>query len=880
MLCPKLSIIVPVYNVEKYIVKCLDSLINQTLQDIEIICVDDCGSDKSVSIIKKYMKKDKRIRLICHTQNKGLASTRNTGLKSAKAELVTFVDSDDYLELDAYKKAIKVMTSEIDIVCYGIETSGNISSKRKKMDDEYYGVKYSGSVKITDDILFHTDVSSCNKIFRKSIINKYAISYPEGLRYEDAYFFNIYGIRCQTAFFIKDKLYHYVRHENSIMDNTFTGKIGFSIDHVKIAIKIYEYLQCNNLFAEHKNHFYKLFFAYLNFSLYHEKTIEGHKQIYDHAINFLKEEKISLNNSSLFYRDYQMLINHTLQNGSRKLFYFIKIKETKVKKVFYVAGIPLFRIKYKNNKMKYYLFSILCLFTKKLTFAPRISVLMPAYNAEKHISQAIESILNQTFKNFEFIIINDGSTDNTVNIINSYHDNRILLIDNKQNMGLVTVLNQGLKLARGEYIARMDADDISLPDRFMKQIKYMDRHPKVGILGSWFNIFGEKINRVEKKLRLPKLADMIKTSPVGHPTVMLRKKFFDKYHLQYDPVYSHAEDYELWIRAIKYMKIANLPEVLLNYRWTEGNVSYIHEKEQILKSNVIKQKIRRTTKKKMYCMDINLDDTLLLSALKKMESFSYMPNSGNMGDMLIAGATMQWFDKNDLDWHRTYEGEMPENFVYGGGGAWLHEWIEYMKPTLSIMKKAKKVIILPSSFNDVPELIEILDERFIVFCREKKSYDYLKSQNTKAEILLDHDMAFRLSGKFKKNFKAPNKLLKKRSEKLEKRLSQLHKNVDLFRNDSESAGHHKTDLDLSDTLGWFSQYEPRENIDFAMKTMIKAVYNFDTIKTDRLHVAIAAALTGADVILYDNSYGKISGVYQQTLYKLPNAQMNKERETK
>lgn len=878
MLNPKLSIIVPVYNVEKYIAKCLDSLVNQTLQDIEIICVDDCSSDKSVSIIKKYMKKDKRIRLICHTQNKGLAATRNTGLKSATAELIAFADSDDYLELNAYEKAVNTMASEIDIVCFGIGTGGDISPERKKMDDEYYAIKYSGSVKITDDILLHTDVSSCNKIFRKSIIDKYAISFPDGLRYEDAYFFNVYGIRCQTAFFMKDKLYHYVRRENSIMSSTFTGEIGVSIDHVKIAIKLYEYLKHNNLFAEHKNHFYRLFFAYVNFSLYHEKTFKGHEQIYDLAINFLDKEKISLNNSPEFFRDYRMLKNRILFLTTQRYMKFIKIKRTASKKVYYVFGIPVLRIKYKKYHTKYYLFSILRILTKRIEISPRISVIMPAYNAEKYIAQAIESILNQTFKDFEFIIINDGSTDNTVKIINQYQDERIILINNEKNKGLVPSLNQGLKLASGEYIARMDADDISLPDRFMKQIKYMDKHPKIGVLGSWFHIFGEEINRIETKLKSPKLADMIETSPVGHPTAMLRKKFFDKYYLQYDPAYTHAEDYELWTRVIKFMKIANLPEVLLNYRWAKGNVSHIHEKEQSLKSDVIKQKIRRATKKQMYCMNMNPDDTQLLSVFKKMGAFSYMPNSGNMGDMLIAGATMQWFDKNGLDWHRTYEGELPENFVYGGGGAWLHEWIEYMKPTMDIMTKAKKVVILPSSFNNVPEFIKILDERFIVFCREKKSYDYLKSQNTKAKILLDHDMAFRLNGKFKKNFEAPNKILKKKLKKLEERLSQLNKNVDLFRNDSESAGHYRTDLDLSDALGWFSQYESREHIDFAMKTMIKAVYNFDTIKTDRLHVAIAAALTGADVILYDNSYGKISGVYQQTLYKLPNVQMNKERE--
>lgn len=125
---------------------------------------------------------------------------------------------------------------------------------------------------------------------------------------------------------------------------------------------------------------------------------------------------------------------------------------------------------------------------------------MPVYNAQEYIREAIDSILNQTFSDFEFIIINDGSTDNSVEIIKNYNDPRIVLVDNTENKGLVSVLNQGLQLAQGEYIARMDADDISLPNRFMEQVNYLDKHPQVGILGAWFHIFGDKINRIEKNI--------------------------------------------------------------------------------------------------------------------------------------------------------------------------------------------------------------------------------------------------------------------------------------------------------------------------------------------------------------------------------------------
>lgn len=112
---------------------------------------------------------------------------------------------------------------------------------------------------------------------------------------------------------------------------------------------------------------------------------------------------------------------------------------------------------------------------------PKISVIMPAYNAEQYISEAIESILNQTYSNFEFIIIDDGSTDRTVEMVQSYSDPRIRFVQNEHNLGVAATLNRGLKLATGEYIARMDADDIALRERFGKQVSFLDMHPEIAV---------------------------------------------------------------------------------------------------------------------------------------------------------------------------------------------------------------------------------------------------------------------------------------------------------------------------------------------------------------------------------------------------------------
>ena len=133
---------------------------------------------------------------------------------------------------------------------------------------------------------------------------------------------------------------------------------------------------------------------------------------------------------------------------------------------------------------------------------PRISVIMPAYNAEKYIREAIDSILAQTYTDFEFIIIDDASTDATASIVESYSDERIRFFRNEHNMGVANTLNRGLDLAVGEYIARMDSDDISLPERFAKQVEFMDTHTDVIVCGSNAIVFGDGINEYKTGVSL------------------------------------------------------------------------------------------------------------------------------------------------------------------------------------------------------------------------------------------------------------------------------------------------------------------------------------------------------------------------------------------
>lgn len=197
--------------------------------------------------------------------------------------------------------------------------------------------------------------------------------------------------------------------------------------------------------------------------------------------------------------------------------------------------------------------------------SPVISVIMPVYNGGDYLREAIDSIINQTYTDFEFIIINDGSSDNSEEIILSYSDERIRYVKNQENLQIVKTLNKGISLARGEFIARMDADDISISNRFEKQIEFMNSHPEISVCGSWIELFGA----AEGVCRYPAVheeikAELIYNTALAHPSLLIRKSFFDTY--QYEDKYNKAEDYVLWTKAVRTHMFANIPTVLLKYR--------------------------------------------------------------------------------------------------------------------------------------------------------------------------------------------------------------------------------------------------------------------------------------------------------------------------
>lgn len=229
---------------------------------------------------------------------------------------------------------------------------------------------------------------------------------------------------------------------------------------------------------------------------------------------------------------------------------------------------------------------------------PKISVIMPVYNAEKYLREAIDSILDQTLSDFEFIIIDDGSSDSSPEIIRSYDDPRIRFYQNERNMGVAATLNRGLDLAAGEYIARMDSDDISLPERFEKQADYMDRHPEAAVCGCNIRFIGARwgIQRFAATPEQMKV-DMLFSCCLAHPSVILRGTLFGGEGLHYDESYDKMEDYALWVETAKRYRLACVQETLLQYR--------IHP-EQVTQrdSEGLRLQIRRLKKAQLEELDL------------------------------------------------------------------------------------------------------------------------------------------------------------------------------------------------------------------------------------------------------------------------------------
>lgn len=346
---PIVSVIIPVHNTAEYLSCCLESVLKQTYAHLEIICIDDGSTDESLSIIQEYAAKDDRIHVISQA-NKGIAHTRNVGLLHARGEWLTWVDSDDWLEADAYEKVMKVAGPHLDMICYGGKIEGDIDSETRDKLQKYNDSQFQGYRQMAPDVARYLNVYLWCKFIRREIVVNHAISFPDGRIYEDAAFLYCLYPSINGCHFISDHLYHYRQHSSSIMDETRkrTRRGG---DHLHIIRHIWDFYTTSSVKSEWRE-FIRLKFADYYTLAIRSTPLECRKEISELAsdlagelgvevpyLPFLNRRTISRPES--FFHSY----NGNCESFGIGRFHLFSIAYSRQEKVLYIIGKKILTIK-------------------------------------------------------------------------------------------------------------------------------------------------------------------------------------------------------------------------------------------------------------------------------------------------------------------------------------------------------------------------------------------------------------------------------------------------------------------------------------------------------------------------------------------------------
>lgn len=204
----------------------------------------------------------------------------------------------------------------------------------------------------------------------------------------------------------------------------------------------------------------------------------------------------------------------------------------------------------------------------------KVTVLMGVYNSELFLKEALDSILNQSYKDFKFLIINDGSTDKSEEIILSIKDDRIIYLKNPENIGIGRTVRKGMEMIRSKYVIRVDSDDISFPERFQEQVDFMDIHPEIAIAGTFFEVMGDPIkisDLYESSLKIRTRA--LFECPIIQPSIIINNEFIKRHQLNYDKRFEVAGDYALFLDTLKFGDLAIIPKKLMSYRRHKGQIT-------------------------------------------------------------------------------------------------------------------------------------------------------------------------------------------------------------------------------------------------------------------------------------------------------------------
>ena len=539
---PRISIIIPIYNVNKYLRECLDSIINQTLKTIEIICINDGSTDNSLEIIKEYIY-DNRI-IIINKNNSGYGDSMNQGLNIASGEYIGIVESDDFIDINMFENLYKITKKgDIDI----IRSNFYLYWEKNKKEALNFKILKNLYNKIFNPMefqnIFLVQPSIWAGIYKKLFLIKHDIKFltTPGASYQDTSFFYKTLYKANKIFCTKKAFYYYRQtNSNSSVNNNTLNKVIFA--HIELN-EIEKFIKKDiKLYNKNQRYFNTKKITTLLWNLNRvDKKKQYNKILYKEIYEILKSDNYIHEQFNNFEINF---LNHLKNNGEE-----------------ITSEIFLYSPKEKN---------------------PQISVIIPIYNCEKYIKECLSSLIKQTFKNFEIICVNDGSNDDTLKILKKFEtkDERIIIF-NQNNSGPGIARNIGMKKSKGKYLIFLDSDDIFKKTMLEElYIKIKENDSDVVICNSqnfekkkWWKKFYEKNYMISNNIIKQKTFSSLDIEKdffnlfIWWPwDKLFKRKYIENLGIEYQNLKSSEDLFFVAASVIAAKKISYLDKILINHR--------------------------------------------------------------------------------------------------------------------------------------------------------------------------------------------------------------------------------------------------------------------------------------------------------------------------
>lgn len=611
---PKVSVVIPVYNIDKYLRECLDSVANQTLKETEIICVDDGSCDNSLDILKEYAAKDRRF-TVMHQPNSGAAVARNNGIKIATGDYLLILDADDYFDLTFIEKLYNRATktdAEITICrTYMLNNqTGKINPGKHTLKTHLLPARdVFGATDIKNYLFTFCIGWSWDKLYKRDFVEKHNLEFQNLTSSNDLFFVFLSLALAEKITTVDEYLItHRLNNGSNISQQRSKDPLCF----IKAINRLKEELVARGLYETYERAFVNWVVEFCLWQYTSMDTEQSKKIVYDYlAKNIDKMMDLHLKNPDYYYdkKMYSDLVKIKRKSKIRDFLY--RVKKTERYKKTYVFGVC---VRKKNTGIHDFIDikteRLMRWHTKEINAVkracaesleksvsenkdtkktdgrtPNVSIIIPVYKVEKYLRQCMDSVVNQTLKNIEIICVHDGSPDNSLDILKEYaaRDKRIIIID-QENQGLSMSRNNGLKIARGKYVLFVDSDDwidLDCCKKLYSKIKKSDADICLYSLCKYDDSTGEFITDSYFTLecyadRQTDVCDYTAIKPYvfrrfGAVMKLYRRDFLINNGIYFDPGVNYEDVLYHVMTVITAKKIAFLDKSLYFYRVNVGN---------------------------------------------------------------------------------------------------------------------------------------------------------------------------------------------------------------------------------------------------------------------------------------------------------------------